>query len=323
MSTWDVIGIGALNWDIIYELPNLNILDELDISISPGREIHLEGVILKPLLILLERYGKKKAESGGGQAANTAYALARMGFKTKVIGKTGNDRWGDLILQCLSGVDTTGVAREGESGICISILTPDEERSLIVFPNVNDNMDIREPDMESLCGSRFLHLTSFSGQSPLHAQIGLLKKMGKNSPFISFDPGNLYARLGMDSLLPILERAFCLFATESELEMITCLTGEEAVLRILETGIRMVICKQGARGAYLMDHRKRRWDFPPLKVDIKDSTGAGDCFAAGFIAGILKGKDIETCGRLGTLAAASCIKGYGRESYPDEDIFVQ
>ena len=87
---------------------------------------------------------------------------------------------------------------------------------------------------------------------------------------------------------------------------------------MLDLGVQMVICKRGAKGAYLLDH-KRRLDFPAIEVEVKDVTGAGDCFAAGFLAGLIMGEDLETCGLLGTHAAASCITGYGRESYPNEE----
>jgi sugar/nucleoside kinase (ribokinase family) len=58
-----------------------------------------------------------------------------------------------------------------------------------------------------------------------------------------------------------------------------------------------------------------------METEVKDVTGAGDCFAAGFLAGLIIGENLETCGRLGTYAAMSCISGYGRETYPDAKMF--
>lgn len=316
MAYWAAIGLGALNWDLIYELPDLAVLSDLDISMRRGEEIHLKSNMLEPLLALLERHGEKKAESGGGQAANTIYALARMGFKTMLAGKVGEDEWGDLILQGLDGIDIKNIIREGRSGICISILTPEGERSMIAFPNVNDTLKLEDIDITTFSNCHFLHLTSFAGSCPLRTQIELVKRL-KQGPLISFDPGNLYAKAGLDAILPIVKRTYCLFATDNELERITGLHHQSAVNQILDLGVQLVICKQGARGAYLLDSQ-RRLDFPAMEVEVKDVTGAGDCFAAGFLAGLIIGVDLEICGLLGTHAAVSCITGYGRESYPNE-----
>ncbi|MGA1791700.1 MAG: carbohydrate kinase family protein [bacterium] len=317
MASCAVLGIGALNWDLIYELPELALLDKLGIKISLGEEIHLCQDRLDPLLALLDRFGEKRAESGGGQAANTVYALARMGFKAGMIGKVGKDDWGERILQSLNGVDLSYVLREDRSGICISILTPDGERSMIAFPNVNDTLDKKDLDLSALSGCRFLHLTSFAGSHPLQTQIEVVEGLG-DVPRISFDPGNLYASLGLNAILPIVRKTYCLFATANELERITGLGHEDASALLLDLGVKIVICKQGARGAYLVD-RHKRLTFAPAEAEVKDVTGAGDCFAAGFLAGLLKGMDLEKCGQLGTYAAASCISGYGRESYPDQE----
>jgi ribokinase len=340
MAYRQVIGLGALNWDLIYELPDFGVLRDLDISMVIGEEIHLESDMLDPLLDLLGRHGKKRAESGGGQAANTIYALGRhgkkraesgggqaantiyaltrMGFRTMLMGKVGRDEWGDLILKGLSGIDIKNIIREGRSGICISILTPDGERSMIAFPNVNDTLELKDIDITAFDDCHFIHLTSFAGPCPLKAQIELVKGL-RQGPLISFDPGNLYAEAGLDAISPILKRTYCLFSTDNELERITGLHHQRAAIQMLDLGVQMVICKQGSKGAYLLD-RQRRLDFPAMEVEVKDVTGAGDCFAAGFLAGLIMGEDPEVCGFLGTYAAASCITGYGRESYPNEEI---
>ncbi|MGA1796492.1 MAG: carbohydrate kinase family protein [bacterium] len=320
-SSPDAAGLGALNWDLIYELPDLAGLTDLGISLSPGEEIHLGPDALDPLLNLLDRYGRKRAESGGGQAANTIVALAGMGFRTQMLGKVGNDRWGDLILAGLKGVDASTVIRENRSGTCISILTPDGERSMIAFPNVNDTLDFGDIAQGIPSGCLFLHLTSFAGPRPLKAQVELVRHLDART-LITFDPGNLYAGKGLDQLLPIVERTYCLFATDAELERITGLRHPEAAARMLDLGVRMVVCKQGARGAYLLDSNGCR-QFPALAVEVKDVTGAGDCFAAGFLAGLIRGEDLGTCGVWGTRAAASCIMGYGRDRYPGKEILVR
>lgn len=319
MISHDVIGLGALNWDLFYELPDFSVLEDLEINLIPGEEIHIEGNQLSSLVNLLNLKGVKRYESGGGQAANTIYALTKMGFKTGFIGNAGRDDCGDLILKELDGVNSVFVNRAGRSGICISIITPPNERTLMVFPGINNEFKTDAMMIENISHFRFLHLSSFASIGPLKAQIELLKGL-RNQTLVSFDPGNLYANLGLEPLTPIIKKTYCLFVTETEIKKISGLNIHEAVDLFFTLGVKIVICKQGSKGAYILSPEENIY-LPPVDVQIKDVTGAGDCFAAGFLAGLLKGYDLYLSGQLGTLVAAESIQGYGRESYPDERIF--
>jgi ribokinase len=75
-------------------------------------------------------------------------------------------------------------------------------------------------------------------------------------------------------------------------------------------GVELVAVKLGKRGCYVTDGKESHL-IPACKIAPKDTTGAGDAFCAGFIYGLLHGKDLYACGKLGNLVASRCIEEYG------------
>ena len=104
---------------------------------------------------------------------------------------------------------------------------------------------------------------------------------------VSFDPGEIYARKGVKRFLPILDRCAYLFSTVTELEMMCGLSLPESLAFLLNAGVGLVIVKMGSRGARLVGRRVDLY-VPPLPAEVVDVTGAGDLFAAGFIAAMTR-----------------------------------
>ena len=152
---------------------------------------------------------------GGGQAANTAYALARLGVPVALVGRLGADPDGDFLKDSLTGVNLDYVVQEGESGRAYILLDPEGERTILVAPNTND--DLREKDLpwEALAQARFLHLTSFVGDGPFELQRQLATRW-HGGPRLTFDPGELYARRGRAALEDLLDNVETLLVTEAE-----------------------------------------------------------------------------------------------------------
>lgn len=311
----DVVGFGALNLDLIYEVESLEPLRAWGIEVQPGGEAPAPQEALQPVLEWLGRAGVLRARSGGGSAANTVLALARMGFETGLVGKVGSDPEGDFLLQALAPVDTSRIRREGCSGLCLVLLNHQGERTNLVFPGSNDSLSRQEIDFDYLRGFRFLHLTSFVGPKPFAAQVETVREVSPGVR-VGFDPGEIYARLGLLALRPILTHSFVLFLTEAELSLLTGKGFREGCGELLASGPQVVVCKRGAAGSYL------RWGegelaLPARPVGARDATGAGDVFAAGFLAGLLLGRPLPDCARIAGELAASSTTGYGREKYPD------
>jgi ribokinase len=188
------------------------------------------------------------------------------------------------------------------------------ERRNLVWPEANDEFCVNDVPRR-LPRSRFALFTSFVGDGPLEAQLKLLERLPPSTE-IAFDPGEIYARKGVKRFLPILNRCSYLFANEQELETMCGLSQPESIEFLLGAGVDVVVCKMGSRGARLIGHRIDLY-VPPLPAEVVDVTGAGDVFAAGFLAALLEQTGLEGAGRLGAWAASRGIAGIGRSRYPD------
>ena len=312
----DFVGFGALNVDVFCSLRPGRTVDQIVPGLRPGGEVIGGGVNRRQILKSAQEHGILTGKSGGGQAANTAVALARMGFRCGYLGKVGDDEMGDLLLESLEGVDKSHVQRGGHSGLCLCILDEDGERANAVFPGCNDTISLDDSHVDYVRASKILHITSFCSEEILELQEWLLRR-GLGDVMVTFDPGEIYSRLGVGRLQKVLGCTRILFATVEELELMTGKEPSEAAEDIMGLGTEMVVCKKGAQGSEIITGEG------VISIDaasaelVIDKTGAGDVYAAGFIAGLLTEQTLETCGRLASEAAALSISAYGREKYPD------
>jgi ribokinase len=312
MRPVDLLGCGALNLDLIYRLPaTFPLWDELG---PPGGEQQMEPAVRKAVDEALAHV--EPTRSGGGQAANTANALGRLGYSAAVVGRVGCDDDGLFVLNALAPTDARLIHREGDTGRVYVLLDENGERRNLVWPAANDAFSPADLPRR-LPRARFALFTSFVGDGPLAAQLALLERLPADVE-VAFDPGEIYARKGVKRFLPILRRCAYLFATETELETLCGLPLPEALDFALNAGVGLVVVKMGGRGARLVGRRVDLY-VPPLPVDVVDVTGAGDLFAAGFIAGMIEQTGLEGAGRLAAWAASRGIAGLGRSTYPDAE----
>jgi ribokinase len=284
-----MIGFGALNVDKLFKVERIAKAEE-------------------------ESFIENYAETCGGSAANTAIGLARLGCKVGFIGKVGADREGDLLLKdfLAEGVDTAGTIRtdQGTSGSVMGFVDKKGARALYINSGVNDTITLNEVNAIYASRAQFLHLTSFVGETSFQTQKRLLDAIPTNVK-VSFDPGALYARKGYAAVEPILRKTYVFMPNAIELEL---LTGKldycKAADLMVGQGVKIVAVKLGAKGCYVTDGRERHL-IEALKVNVMDTTGAGDAFCAGFLYGLINEKDLEECSRLGNFVASRCIMQMG------------
>jgi ribokinase len=289
MKRIDAIGFGALNMD---KLSRVN-------KIATAEE---------------ESFVLDFEEACGGSAANTIVGLAKLGCKVGFIGKVADDREGRMLLEDFrrEGVDTTGVivAIRGRSGTAMGFVDKKGERALYVDPGVNDTIEFDEVNREYTFQTRFLHLTSFVGEKSFQTQKRLVEAL-PNSVRISLDIGELYARKGLEALEPMLSKTFVMMPNAKELEIFTKKADYKRNAELLlEKGAEIVAVKLGGKGCYVTDG-KESCMIEAFRVKAVDTTGAGDAFCAGFLYGLISGKSLYGCGRLGNFVASKCITKIG------------
>jgi ribokinase len=289
MSSFDVVGFGGLNVDKLFKVNKIAAAEE-------------------------ESFVADFQESCGGSAANTVAGLARLGCKTGFIGKVADDSEGNMLLEDFrrEGVDTTGivVARRGRSGKVMGFVNHRGDRALYVEPGVNDTIGFEEINEEYVRQTKFLHLTSFVGEKSFRTQLKVVENLPKGVK-ISIDPGAFYARKGLALLGPIVKKAFVFMPNAGELELLTGKSDYKSGAEFLfKMGVQIVAVKLGSKGCYVTN-RKESYSVPPFDVKVKDTTGAGDAFGAGFLYGMIRSKSLRECGHIGNFVASRCITKMG------------
>jgi ribokinase len=307
----DVIGIGALNLDLFYEVPSLEIAGK---RFEAGSETMDDGTLFARVSKELPAM-KLVARSGGGSAANTVVALSRLGYSTGFLGVAGKDEGGKFVLSSMKGVDVSRVKKARRTGQCISLLSGGE-RSLLAIPYANDLFAFAPDDIGYLSSARIVHLSSFSSDSALLMQKQVLDLLDEDV-FVSFAPGEKYARRGLKQIGDIIGRSRFVFLNQREVRQLTGLPPEEGCRTLLDLGAKVIACTMGGEGSMIIT-RNSELQVPAKRAMVVDTTGAGDVYAAGFLAGYLDGATLEACGEIASAAAALSVSAYGRDGYPDQ-----
>ncbi len=321
--TLDVIGFGSLNLDEFWEVPQEFFESH---GLMAGHEYVKTVDWFSSVYPSLIREGSLKAVDPGGSAANMTAAMRRMGFSTGFFGAAGSDGLENLRIEELGARPDLAVdVLDGPTGRCLCLINiedPNRDRCLVILPNVNDMAGSMGLDKSYFENSKWIHMTSFVSKGPLEAQKEVVSSMAPETG-LSFDPGAVYSRLGMDELLPILKRSSALFTTDEELaQLTTCNDIDRAIDTLLQTGVGIVITKMGPKGLMATTAHESITHGAVKPRLLVDTTGAGDVAAAGFIAGMLSGLNLDVCLELAARTASKSIEGYGRSAYPD-DAFIK
>lgn len=312
MADSRIVCFGALNVDLIFRVAERLIFS---LGYQLGYEYLGRGDQLDKLLSVLNSQCKLSFKSGGGSAANTAVALQRLGVPTGFVGKVGADQNGKFLLSQLEDVDNRAILRGGESGIAISLITEEsKDRSLIIFPNANDTLTFEEIDISYVRSIEFLHLTSFFGNLPFEAQKNLVTRLPPQVS-LSFDPGMPYVSRGLEAIRPLVSKTYILFLEKKEVEILTKKVWYQGSEELLGMGPKIVVCKMGSEGSHVFTHGDSLY-VPAIKVEVVDTTGAGDVYVAGFLAYLIQGKSFRECAEFATQIAGMSVTGLGRTKYP-------
>jgi sugar/nucleoside kinase (ribokinase family) len=256
----------------------------------------------------------------GGCAANTGIGLQKLGVETSVLGKVGRDGFGALVCDVLHehGVDARGVSRDNDAPTSATtvFVARDGERSFLHSIGANAAFGEDDTDWNLLRGARLLHIAghflmpSFDGAACSrvleHAKsLGLLTSLDTaGSPTAQWPELLRPCLKHLDYFVPSFQEA--LHCVPSHIEK----TPPAVARYFSDEGVGVVALKMGEAGSFIR-HKNNEWQLPSFLVNAIDATGAGDAFAAGFLAGIINGLDVEEAGKLGNAVGACCVTGVG------------
>lgn len=309
----DIIGVGALNLDFIYETEDLSYIKVAGLDIEEGKEIIGKEDTLSCLKDKLNRFGVLRKVSPGGSASNTCHMLSLMGYEVGMVGVLGEDREGEFYLKQSFYGNKSGITRKGKTGMAYIINAVNKDRSIIVFPNSNSEIDEEMVNTDFVARARWIHMSSFVTEEALEVQ-KKIKTSLLGKVLFSMDPGEIYAKMG-NKLYPLLEGMEILFISEKEIELLFGAEIKKAVKRALDL-VRVVVVKKGKKGASLFS-KGYAYDVRGESVKVIDNTGAGDVLDGIFLGLYMKGIEPSIAIQVATRAASISTKGYGRDAYPN------
>lgn len=246
----------------------------------------------------------------GGSAANTATWLARLGVPVLFAGRVGADPLGRALVRGLEqeGVEARVVEDpEAPTGVVLALTSSDGERSMLISPGANHRLARNDLPLDALPGAALLHLTgySFVWDTTREAASFVMAAARDLGVPVAVDVSStaLVRQHGVDRFLAAVEGATYLFCNEEEARLLTGRAGADAALDVLARVFPFVGIKRGAAGC-LCAAGGRRVAVPAVRARAVDSTGCGDAWDAGFLAGILRGLDPAAAARLAVWTAA-------------------
>ncbi|MBQ0823603.1 adenosine kinase [Microvirga terrae] len=256
----------------------------------------------------------------GGSGANTAAGVASFGVKAGFIGKVKNDETGRLFAHDLKAIDVHYDVTPAEDGPATArsfiLVTPDGERTMNTYLGACQNLTPDDVNPDTVRASSIVYLEGYLWDPPA------AKEAFRKAVRIAHEAGNKVALTLSD--------AFCvdryrdeflglmrdgsldiLFANIHELQSLYGTSDADTALAALREENVLGAITRSADGALIVSRGETR-AVPAFPVErVVDTTGAGDLFASGFLAGLVKNLDLTDCARLGGLAAAEIISHLG------------
>jgi sugar/nucleoside kinase (ribokinase family) len=265
---------------------------------------------------LMARIPGTTASSPGGSAGNTLFAMARIGMPVAFIGKIGNDRAGDFYrdrFAALGGDPSRFKRGTIANGRCLSLITADGERTLRTDLGAAVTLAPSEVSAADFSGCRHAHIEGYLGFNPeLFATV--LASAKSAGCTISVDLASYEVVHALRDSLPELLGQFVdvVFANEDEAAAYFGSAGTPADhARTLARLCPVAVVKVGKSGAWIADNTGCHHAPAVSGVDAIDTTGAGDFWAAGFLAGWLGGHGAVQSGWNGSLLAAAVVQQVG------------
>jgi len=248
----------------------------------------------------------------GGAPGNFAIACSRLGLKTSIISRVGNDAFGRFLIDVLNkeGVDTKYIQIDEINNTGLAFVSHIKERQFLFYKG--SEMFIEEPskieDVKYICfGS--IPLIYQKSRNTIFKIINKKRKKAK----ICFDPNirlNLWKEDTKKWVEKVLRYVDILLLTEDEAKFIFEDNDLEKIIEDIRERFDIIGIKMGKKGCMIIKENMKI-KLPALKVKVVDTTGAGDAWNAGFLYGIIKGFDIITTGKIANICGAFCVSKKG------------
>jgi len=252
----------------------------------------------------------------GGKGANQAIAASRAGASVTMVGRLGNDLFGDQFLEKFSeeGIKTDFVIHDTENGtgVGMPLIDASGDNSIVIIPQANMALTVENIDKAEsvIADSDVLVLQC---EVPMEANKRAAEIANKNDTLVILNPAP--ACEIPDAILSLMD---LLTPNETETEILTGMPTHsneqaiEAAHNLLSKGIETVILTLGSRGSFLLTEKMGK-RIPAYSIDVIDTTAAGDAYCGALAASLAQGTHIEEAVKIANAAGALAATKLGAE----------
>lgn len=303
-----VLCLGNALVDIITQLESDSILETL--NLPKGSMQLVDSDVSK--MVQNATSALKSSLQTGGSAANTANGIANLGVGSAFIGMVGEDKLGEFYINDMveNSIEPRFFkSKTTSTGCAVALVSKDGERTFATYLGAAIELKAELLSKELYQGYDYFHIEGYLivNNDLIRKAIELAKQEGLKVS-IDFASYNVVEE-NLDFLKEICKSVDIIFANEQEAKAFTNKEAEEALEDIAEI-CEIAVVKIGKKGS-LIKNGDNKIVIGKRERTCIDTTGAGDMYAAGFLAGLCLGRDLEVCGQMGSILASEVIEVYG------------
>ena len=306
----------------------VDVLSHVDDAVIDGLPVNKGGMTLIGAVDAQDLYGTlgPGVECSGGSAANTVVGAAMLGVRAAFVGRVRDDQLGHVFTHDIraAGVqfDTAPATDGPETAVCMVMVTPDAHRTMCTHLGASIELGPDDVDEALVRNSAVLYLEGYLWDPPgareaMRRAIRIAKDEGRAVALSLSDPFAV-DRHRADFLDLVDNDVDILFANEHELTSLYGIDDLDTAFNEVMPLVKVAACTRGEHGAVIVGDGETHVIPAEPAVQVVDTTGAGDLFAAGFLAGWTQGRNLHDCGRMGAVAAAEVISHLGAR--PEADL---
>jgi sugar/nucleoside kinase (ribokinase family) len=266
-------------------------------------------------------------EISGGSAANTLAGIAMLGARCGFIGQVAQDQLGTVFAHDIRalGIQFDTPTRESEppTARCLILVTPDAQRTMNTFLGASQFLPAAAIDRDLIQSARILYLEGYlwdpeEPRAAMRSAIAMAREAGRKVAFTLSDTFVIDRHRA--DFMDLIDQGLIdiLFSNEGEIASLTETGDFESALAALAGKVPVLVSTRSEKGAVAIVDGQRYEVLAAPVERIVDTTGAGDLFAAGYLAAFIEGRDPSACLTLGAAAAAEVISHYGAR--PEADL---
>lgn len=303
-----ILGIGNALVDVMTQIDDDHIL--VKFSLPKGSMTLVDNE--KSQAVKAGTMNFKRNLASGGSAANTIHGLAMLKANAGFIGSIGRDETGDFFENDMkkAGVKTMLFRRSTMTGTAVALISPDSERTFATHLGaaVELGADDLKPELFKSFDILYLEGYLINDKSLVEKACRIARE---NNMEVVLDLASYNVVLAkIDDFRDIVSKYVdIIFANEEEARSFTGLDPEKALVKLAEL-CKIAVVKTGKDGS-LIRRKEEIIKISSLPVDCKDTTGAGDLYAAGFLYGYANNLPLDKCGALGSMLAGNVIELVG------------